>query len=393
MLQALSDLFLVISSDTKKITNKDLITFYNFITKKIPQIEQQFPSIITKSLTTNKTSEILEEKEEKQIDINEYKINKDNNTKKLFIHFQKQIFYLFNELIYFCFKQDIIKINNKILSEKILTKFGFNSIKEKNDKNKIQNENNTQEFLIYLVLKEKVTCTLYPTDYIKFFNSENSAKKRIIAERFMKFIKQMIIIFKESKKHYNTKRVLNTEKKISNAEKVIGRNNNILIEDKNKLSFQNLKKFMNEDNSISEKSIIINNGAENSLDCDDEINDTKSCVTIKNIVNIKEISNNNNNIKVINNPTITVQKKNNIILKNNLKYSSQRNTYNITNKINDFNIISNNNSENKSNSDIKFFIDDKTAYKSSNINKSQNFLFHGNFKNDNENDIIRFYIN
>ena len=393
MLQALSDLFLVISSDTKLITNKDLIIFYNFITKKIPQIEQQFPSIMAKSLTSNISSEQLEEN---QSDINEYKLNKDNNTKKLFIHFQKQIFYLFSELINFCFKQGILKINNKILKEKILTKFGFNSIQEKNDKNQIQNENNTQEFLIFLVLKEKVSCTLYPTDYIKFFNSENSGKKRIIAERFMKFIKHMIILFKESKKHYNIKRVLNTEKKISNTEKIIGLNNNKFIQDKNKYSFHNLKKFMNEDNSISEKSIIVNNGAENSLECDDEINDTKSCNTIKNIENIKEIYK-NNDIKINNKPTITFHNKNNkndIMLKSSLKYSQQRNTYNITNKKTDFNIISNNNiGNNKRPNDIKTFVNDKNTHKCSNTNKSQNFVLHGNYNNDNENDIVGCNIN
>ena len=68
----------------KKITNKDLIVFYNFIIKKIPQIEQQFPSIISKSLINNNITPDLST--DKQIDINEYKINKDNNTKKLFIH-------------------------------------------------------------------------------------------------------------------------------------------------------------------------------------------------------------------------------------------------------------------------------------------------------------------
>jgi len=384
MLQALSDLFLVISSDTKVITNKDLIIFYNFITKKIPQIEQHIPSIIAKSLSTNISSELLEEK---QIDINEYKLNKDNNTKKLFIHFQKQIFYLFTELINFCFKQGILKINNKILKEKVLTKFGFNPIKEKNDKNQFQNENNTQEFLIYLVLKEKVSCTLHPTDYIIFFNSENSAKKRIIAERFMKFIKHLIIIFKESKKHYNIKRVLNTEKKVSNTEKIIGLNDNRFTRDKNKFSIQNMKKFMNEDNSISEKSIIVNNGAENSLECDDEINDTKSCNTIKNIENIKEISK-NNNIKINNKPTITFQNKNNIMPKSNLKYSQQRNTYNIINKKTDFNIISNNNLGNKNPNNIKSFVENKNIYKNSNINKSQNFVIHGDYNNDNEYDDI-----
>ena len=131
MLQALSDLFLLLSNDTKKITNKDLIVFYNFIIKKIPQIEQQFPSIISKSLTNNNIPSDLSS--DKQIDINEYRVNKDNNTKKLFIHFQKQIFNLFSELIIFCFREGIIKINDIIIQENILTKVGLNSSKVKFD--------------------------------------------------------------------------------------------------------------------------------------------------------------------------------------------------------------------------------------------------------------------
>ena len=141
MLQALSDFFLILSSDTKKITNKDLIIFYNFIIKKIPQIEQQFPSIISKSLINNNITPDLST--DKQIDINEYKINKDNNTKKLFIHFQKQLFNLFSELIIFCFKEGIIKIHDIIIQENILTKVGFNSSKVKFDP---QNDKETQKF-------------------------------------------------------------------------------------------------------------------------------------------------------------------------------------------------------------------------------------------------------
>ena len=356
MLQALSDLFLVISSDTKKITNQDLSIFYNFIIKKIPQIEQQYPLIISKILN---------------ISLNDSKddnINKDKDTKKLFIHFQKQIFNLYTELIYFCFKEGIIKLNNKILQENILIKVGFNNNKQSND-------NELQKFLIYLVINNKVNCIIYPNEYIKFFNLDN--KRKIIAERFMKFIKQMIIIYKESKKHYNIKRIINTEKKISNTEKKLGLNNR-LNDNKNILSLTKIND--NQNNSLqSDKSIIMNNSADNSIE-EDEQNDTLCCNTPKNI------SINDYKDKNINNNKFNNQNKN----KNNL---SQRNTYYVSlTERNKFNMI-NDNLINKNSTNYNNLINDKITHNNSYINKSQNFVFHNNNRiNNNYNNNYEFDI-
>lgn len=380
MLQALSDLFLVISSDTKKITNQDLSTFYNFIIKKIPQIEQQYPSIITKSLSVSPT-----ESKENQLDINEFKISKDDSTKKLFILFQKQIFNLFTELIYFCFKEGIIKINNKILQENLLKKVVFNSSPNPNDAE-------IQKFLIHSVINNKVNCTIYPNQYIKFFNSENNNKRRIIAERFMKFIKQMIIIYKESKKHYHLKRVANTEKKVSNTENLIGLNNNRPIEGKNLLS---LKKFVNGENmnknnnaSLSDKSIIMNNSAENSIE-EEEKNDTLCCNTPRSI-SIKDysIKDNNNKLDKIVNKSTGINNKN----KNNMDNLSQRNTYYTGNQKKAFNII-NGNLKYQNSTDHKNFFDKKNPYINSCINKSQNFISNNNNYNNYEDDIAGCNIN
>lgn len=341
MLQALSDLFLVISNDTKKITNKDLSIFYNFIIKKIPQIEQQYPLIISKILNISSN------------DSKDDNINKDKDTKKLFIHFQKQIFNLYTELIYFCFKEGIIKLNNKILQENILIKVGFNNNKQSND-------NELQKFLIYLVINNKVNCIIYPNEYIKFFNIEN--KRKIIAERFMKFIKQMIIIYKESKKHYNIKRIINTEKKISNTEKKLGLNNR-LNDNKNILSLTKINDNKN-NSSQSDKSIIMNNSAENSIE-EDEQNDTLCCNTLKNI------SINDYKDKNINNNKFNNQNKN----KNNL---SQRNTYYVSlTERNKFNMI-NDNLINKNSTNYNNLMNDKITHNNSYINKSQNFVFHNN---------------
>jgi hypothetical protein len=406
MLQALSDLFLLLSNDTKKITNKDLIVFYNFIIKKIPQIEQQFPSIISKSLTNNNIPSDLSS--DKQIDINEYRVNKDNNTKKLFIHFQKQIFNLFSELIIFCFREGIIKINDIIIQENILTKVGLNSSKVKFDP---QNDKETQKFLIHSVIHNKVNCTIYPSDYIKFFNSENSSKKRICAERFMKFIKHMIIIYKESKKHANIKRVVNTEKKVSNTERIFGYNNR-QIDNKDKLTFKKIKKFefknSSKDNSSSDKSIIMNNGVDYSLEDDnEEINDTIKSNTLKNINKkflIKKIDKMPN--KINNKSTMAViHSNNNILNKNNLneknsklsENQNQKKKFKFTKRIyrnkvqNTDKSIINVESENKNTStnNTQNLLNNYNCYiKSKNNNKNSN-----NTNDKNENDLIGCNIN
>ena len=210
MLQALSDFFLLISKDGEKITNKDISTFYNFIIKKMPQIEQQFPSIIIKSL------EIHNKKCEKPINLKELKDN--NDSKKIFNHFQRQIIYLFNDLIDYCYKEGIIKVNDKF--EKLIKAKIDDIIKEKKYKNNVginskYNNNNLygkdlfiqktkkdelRNFLILLIINGDLNFNICPIDYIKFFNSENKTKNRLNTEQFMKYIKTIMKIYKENKK-------------------------------------------------------------------------------------------------------------------------------------------------------------------------------------------------
>lgn len=380
MLQALSDLFLVISSDKKTITNKDLIVFYNFIIKKIPQIEQQFPSVISKSLSNNISSNLSEEK---QIDITEYKKNKDNNTKKLFVYFQKQIFSLYCDLINFCFKEDIVKFDNESLRKKIITKIGLSSSKVNSN---VQVDKQTQNFLINLIINNKVNCTIFPSDYIKFFNSEDATKKRIYAERFMKFIKHMIIIYKESKKHSHSKKINNTEKKVSNTERLIGFDNK-QIECKDKLSFKNIKQLnediTNKNISSSEKSIIMNNEADNSLEDDkEEVNDTISCSTPKNI-NSKKFFKKNELNKIYNKSTMSVSQTKNDIF--NINFSSQRNTSFLQNQNKKINIINNKLTE-KSHKDYQSSVYAKKESQNLNMNGSKYYIYNNCLKkNDNYN--------
>jgi hypothetical protein len=144
----------------------------------------------------------------------------------------------------------------------------------------------------------------------------------------MKFIKHMIIIYKESKKHPNIKRVVNTEKKVSNTERIFGYNNRQIYEGK-KLSIKKIKKIEKKisikDNSSTDKSIIVNNSLEDDIA---ENNDTIKGNTLKNI-NKKYLIKKNENItnKINNKSTMSVIHTNNDILNlNNLMCSTQKNS-------------------------------------------------------------------
>ena len=376
MLQALSDLFLLISSDTKKITNQDLIIFYNFINKKIQQLDQQFPYIISKSLSNDLANNFSSEKQPEQ---NAYKLNKDNNTKKLFILFQKQLFNFFEELINFCFKEGLIKLNNRILEKNILAKIPELNTNKDND-NSANNNNNTLKFLIYLVINNKVNCTIYPNNYIKFFNSENTAKKRIIAENFMKLIKYAIKIYKESKRNINSKKVIYTEKKISKTKKFLDINK-LEIRNKNKITFNRNNIIDNINITRSEQSIIKNNETDNSFG--DESNDTIHCETPKNISSNKYYLKNQMKLsKNLNKSILTIMEKNNGKVVQNFSFplSNRNNKYFLLKRKqskNKFSNLTHKNLEyNKSNAI------DKNMYKNTFINKSVNFMFNKNFYNN-----------
>ena len=251
MLQTLSDLFLLISHDSEKITNKDISIFYNFIIKKMPQIEQQYPSILSKSLNSSTNLSLLEDK--KEIVLKELK--NENNSKKKFVNFQKQILNLFNDLIDYFYNVGIIKLNNKL--EKIIKDKIDEKVREKTDKkikknnfkfeynyNKFyQNELNInkskkeeiRKFLIFFVINGDINFNVYPDDYVNFFNSKNKDKNRFKATQFMKYINNISKIYKESKrnnnKKLNNKSNNNTDIKINNTER-----KNKKIEEKNNIT-------------------------------------------------------------------------------------------------------------------------------------------------------------
>ena len=237
MLQSLSDFFLLISSDTKKITNRDLTIFYNFIVKKMPTMEQQYPNLVSKSLNISEGRSYNNNKD--QLDSKEFKNSKDS--KKIFVHFQKQIMNLFNNLIEYCYNEGIIKLNKKF--DQVLRVKIDDKIKEKVNK-KISNNwkynyNNNQyikraktneirNFLIFLIINGDINFNIYPNDFVNFFNGENKSKNRNVVEQFMRIIKNIIKIYKENKrnniKKINCKINSNTNKKVNNSERKKNKN-------------------------------------------------------------------------------------------------------------------------------------------------------------------------
>ena len=321
MLQTISDLFLLISDDGKKITNKDLSILYNFIIKKIPQIEQQYPSIILKSLDTSSQNN-NSTGDKKKNNSNEYKDNKDS--KKYFNHFQKQILNLFNDLLDYCYNECIIKLDDKFekvikgIEDKIRektnnrkninnnSKYNYNNIYQKEIYIKKAKKEEIRNFLICLIINGEINFNIYPNDYVNFFNSENRAKNRANAEQFMKFIKNIIIIYKENKKNIN-KRLINksnnnTDKKINKNE--IKNNNNKTADKYNKTNEKN-NKTDEKHNKTDEKN---NNKSKGK----------KSCIGIKNF-------NTDSKIHPINHKSSKINDKNidrNILRNNKHKFTS-----------------------------------------------------------------------
>jgi hypothetical protein len=371
MLQTLSDLFLLISNDSIKITNKDITIFYNFITRKMPQIEQQCPNVLSKSLKSFSNYGSPENKNKRHICLNEFK--NDKNSIQLFVNFQKKLINLFNDLIDYCYNVGIIKLDSKykkLIKTKIDEKIREKSAKKckKNishfeyNYNKLYrnelviNKSKKEELrnmLIFYIINGDINFNIYPNEYINFFNSMNKTNNLLTAEQFMKYIKNIKIIYKEMKKNNYNKIIsksinnntdiknktngtnnsgiksFNTERKLINMshsnnnrfdknsykKKIyIKKNANCSIDQyKNKFKsssnnkssinkFLKINKIQKEINSLSPDEIIFNdnNDKYDSDDNDDnEINDTIRCETPKNIGDKIELNENFNLQKLL----------------------------------------------------------------------------------------------
>ena len=233
MLKTLIDFFLLISSDKTKITSTNISTFYQFITKKIKDIENQRPFIITNSLSysnLNLKQSYNENISSKNIDgfifQNDESTNKTNRItdKNVAIKkFQKELISLFNDMIDFMYEEKIVilredkkiilinKINNKLKEKNIFVK-GNASNYAINDIKKIE----TRNYIIELINNNKyndnfTSFNFTIKNFIDFFNTKNRNKNRSIVEQFIKAINPVIKIYKNDKKLSQIKKVNKTK--------------------------------------------------------------------------------------------------------------------------------------------------------------------------------------
>ena len=233
MLKTLIDFFLLISSDKKKITCTNISTFYQFITKKIIDIENQRPFIIINSLSYSNLylkQSYNENISNKNIDgfifQNDESTNKTNRImdKNIAIKkFQKELISLFNDMIDFIYEEKIVilrednkiilinKINNKLKDKNIFVK-GKASNYAINDIKKIE----TRNYIIELINNNKyndnfISFNFTIKNFIDFFNTKNRNKNRYIAEQFVKAINPIIKIYKNDKKLSQIKKINKTK--------------------------------------------------------------------------------------------------------------------------------------------------------------------------------------
>ena len=222
MINPLIDFFLLISTDKKSITCNNLSTFYQFITKKLPEIESHRPNLITSSLYQQNSQKNNNEKPIKSF-VNQNKdiINKINKNFEL-IEFQNELLSLFYDMIDYLYEEkNIILSEDKknILTKRIMEKFKEKKLMNKKINNKfnnilIQNIQNiqTRKYLLELI----ITNTIYSnnfllfnftiTNYINFINNKNINKNRYIIDKFMKVIIPVIKIYKTDTKNSHAKK-------------------------------------------------------------------------------------------------------------------------------------------------------------------------------------------
>ena len=233
MLKTLIDFFLLISSDKTKITCTNISTFYQFITKKIIDIENQRPFIITNSLSysnLNLKQSYNENNSIKNIEgcifQNDEGTNKSNKIldKSIAIKkFQKELISLFDDVVDFIYEEKIVilrednkiilinKINNKLKDKNIFVK-GKASNYAINDIKKIE----TRNYIIELINNNKyndnfISFNFTIKNFIDFFNTKNRNKNRYIAEQFVKAINPIIKIYKNDKKLSQIKKINKTK--------------------------------------------------------------------------------------------------------------------------------------------------------------------------------------
>ena len=241
MIKALVDLFLLLSSDKKSITRKDISVFYLFIIKKLPEIDNHRPSLLisyfNKNNSQNNNNELFSNNQIDEFIVQnekeKSKANKNITIKKI----QNELLCLFNDIIDYLYEEEIIILSNDkkdILKNRINKK-----IKEKNfslsEKQDIQIIE-TRKYLTELINSNKSINNLASFDFsikhfINFFNSKNKEKNRLIAEKFVNLINPLIKIYKADK-IINRKKVNQTQIRSTSKIPVINIYNNNIFKEK-----------------------------------------------------------------------------------------------------------------------------------------------------------------
>ena len=235
MLKTLIDFFLLISSDKTKITCTNISTFYQFITKKIIDIENQRPFIIINSLSYSSLN--LKQSYNENIsnrNIEGFIFQNDENTNKtnrimgqniVIKKFQKELISLFNDMIDFMYEEKIFilredkkiiltnRINNKLKERNFFLK-GNASNYAINDIKKIE----TRNYITDLINNNKyndnfISFNFTIKNFIDFFNTKNRNKNRYIAGQFVRAINPIIKIYKNDKKLSHIKKINKTKTK------------------------------------------------------------------------------------------------------------------------------------------------------------------------------------
>lgn len=261
MIDTLVDLFLLISTDKKSISCYNMSTFYQFITKKIPEIENQRSNLISCFINQKifKNDNNNNNEKSHQAKINRFIYKNEENISKItrditIKNFQNELLSLYNDMLDYLYEENIIilsdiqknilenKINKKLIEKKELYP---GSYRLNNFVIKIIKKTEIRNYLIELINNNFVSFTFTIKDFINFFNSKNTKKNRDISETFVKLMNSIIKIYNVDKKILHAKKVSKTKTKSLGKIPVISINNNNILKEKS-IKNKYTKKYINQ---------------------------------------------------------------------------------------------------------------------------------------------------
>ena len=270
MLKSLIDFFLLLSSDKKSITTYDISTFHSFIIKKIPEIENQRPGMISNSLIKNiikLNQEKITIRQIKSFTFQNGEINNEIDKNNIIKNFQNELLSLFNDLIDYLYEENIFILSN--VNKDILTNRINKKLIEKNliysKKNILDNKTFIQEikkleirnYIIDLINNNKnnnnfISFNFTIKHFINFFNSKNKDKIRYIADKFIRIINPVIKLYQTDKKIIHSKKINKVRTKSFAKISMINVDNNNFFKEKTE-RYKNFKTNNNEKNNKKHK--------------------------------------------------------------------------------------------------------------------------------------------